>query len=243
MDIKLLPARIDDLKQTTRKSNAPKFIGFLSPEETAIAVKQFDQCEEFVLFGGYDSADRVMLGIRPEWCDNITFPITAVTFTYRTCDNLSHRNFLGALMSLGIKREAVGDILIESGRAVVFVASDVSRFVLTQLEKVGSVGVVLAEGYREPLPEAAKKQSFSVTVSSTRLDCVVAAVCNLSRNQATQKISDGFVSVNSIATTKITANIKGGDKLSVRQKGKIEIVSCDEISKKGRIILKYNKYI
>ncbi len=243
MDIKLLPARIDDLKQISQKSNAPKFIGFLSTEETAIAVKQFSFGEKYILFGGYETAERLMLGVLPDWCDDPAFPITAITFTYRACDKLAHRDFLGALMALGITRESIGDILIENGRAVVFVAHDVSKFVLSQIEKVGNVGVALGAGYTEPLPQLGKKQECSVTVASVRIDCVVAAICNISRTQATQKITDSFVLVNSVCVTKPTLNVKSQDKITVRQKGKFEVISCDELSKKGRIILKYNKYI
>ena len=243
MDIKLLPARVDDLKKISQKSNSPKFIGFLNAEETAVAIKQFSRGEKYSLCGGYDSAERVMIGVLPDWCDETVFPITAVTFTYRECDSLSHRDFLGALMALGITRESIGDILIEKGRAVAFVASDVSKFILTQLEKVGNVGVALTIGCSEPLPQSSQKQAFSVTVASVRLDCVVAAICNISRSQAIEKIANGFVSINSVCVTKSTASVKAGDKITIRQRGKFQINACNEFSKKGRIILKYDKYI
>lgn len=243
MDIKLLPARIDDLKKFCDKSNSPKFIGFLTAQEAAVAVKRFKVGDKYSLSGGYDNAERVMLGILPDWCEEPVFPIKAITFTYRECDVLSHRDFLGALMALGITRETVGDILVEKGRAVAFVADDVSKFVFTQIDKIGSVGVTLTNGYTAPLPTSSQKQSFSVTVASTRLDCVVAALCGASRGEATEKIGDGYVSVNSVCVTKPTANVKANDKITVRKRGKFEITSCDEHSKKGRIILKYDKYI
>lgn len=243
MDSKLLIARIDDLKQICNKTNSPKFIGFLTSQEAAVAVNRFDFGERYCLLGGYDAADRVMLGVLPDWCNEPIFPLKAVTFTYRECDTLSHRDFLGALMALGITRESVGDILVEKGRAVVFVLDDILRFVLTQLSKVGNVGVTVTEGFTEPLPQASKKQSLSTTVASTRIDCVVSAVCNISRGQATQKISDGFVSINSLCVTKPTVNVKPEDKITIRQKGKFEITSCDGYSKSGRIILKYDKYV
>lgn len=242
MDIELLPARVADLRQLCDKTNSPKFIGFLTSDEVSVALKQtkFDNCS---LYGGYDSAERVMLAVLPDWCENVIFPITAITFTYRTCDILSHRDFLGALMALGIARETVGDILVEDGRAVIFVTNDVSKFVFTQIKKIGNVGVTLSEGFCEPLPQNGKKQSFAVTVASTRLDCVVASICGISRKVAGEKIADGLVSVNSVCTTKITANIVAGCNITVRKKGKFQITSCDEYSKKGRIILKYDKYV
>ena len=243
MDVKLLPARVDDLKELCLKTNLPKFLAFLTPEESAVVVKQFKLGERYVLFGGYDDSERVMLGVVPDWCEEPVFPIKAITFRFRECDILSHRDFLGALMALGITRETIGDILVEKGRAVIFVADDVVRFVLTQINKVGNVGVTLSEGYSSPLPQLGQKQEFSVTVASTRADCVVSAICNTSRNQALEKISDGLVSVNSLLVSKPTAIISAGDKVTIRKKGRFEIVSCDGHSKSGRIILKYNKYV
>lgn len=243
MDNSLLSARIDDLKYLCEKTNSPKFLGFLTAEQVAVAVKRFKSCERYQLFGGYENAERVLIGILPEWCDETTFPITVITFTYRECDSLTHRDFLGALMALGIARETVGDILVSSGRAVVFVLSDIEKFVLTQIEKIGSVGVTVTKGFSEPLPQGSKKQSFTVTVASMRLDCVVSALCNISRKEATQKIDDGYVSVNSVAASKATVTVLSQSKIVVRQKGKYQITSCDEHSKKGRVILKYDKYV
>ena len=243
MDSKLLVARIDDLKQISSRTNTPKYIGFLTPQELSVAVGQFDYDKQYYIYGGYEDAERVMLGVLPDWCDEPAFPIKAITFKYRECDSLSHRDFLGALMALGITRESIGDILVEKGRAVVFVADDILKFVLTQLSKIGNVGVEISEGFFEPLPQRGQKQSFSTTVASTRIDAVVASLCNMSRSAATQKIQDGYVCVNSICVGKVTANIKSGDKIAIRQKGRFEITSCDGHSKSGRIILKYDKYI
>lgn len=243
MDSKLLVARVDDLKQICSRTNTPKFIGFLTPQEVAVATSGFAINEKYFLFGGYDSAERVMLGVLPDWCEEPDFPIKSVTFTYRECDVLSHRDFLGALMSIGITRESIGDILVEKGRAVAFLSDDILKYVLTQINKVGNVGVTITEGFTNPLPQAGVKQSFSATVASTRIDCVVSAVCNMSRGQAAQKISDGYVSINSVCVAKSTTNVKVGDKITIRQKGRFEITSCDEYSKSGRVILKYDKYV
>ncbi|MBQ2934552.1 MAG: hypothetical protein IJE02_08070 [Clostridia bacterium] len=243
MDANLLSARICDLKDLCYKSNSPKFIGFLTSQEMALALKQFNLGERYETSGGYDGAERVMLGVLPDWCDSAVFPIKAITITYRTCDKLSHRDFLGALMALGISRETVGDILIENGRAVVFVADDVANFVFTQIEKIGNVGVELNWDYCEPLPGASSKQACSTTIASTRIDCVVAAICGMSRGQAAQKIADGEVLINSITVAKSTVTVKQDDKVTISKKGKYDIKACDEFSKKGRIILKYDKYV
>ena len=243
MDINLLSARIDDLKKQCEKTNSPKFLGFLTAEEMTIAARCFSLGEKYQVFGGYDSAERVMVGVLPDWCDEAVFPIVPITFRYRECDTLTHRDFLGALMALGISRETVGDILITSGRAVAFVAQDVSKFILSQISKIGKVGVEISEGFSHPLPQGSKRESFTVTVASLRLDCVVSALCNVSRKEAAQKIADGYVSLNSVGVIKPTLSVASQSKIVVRQKGKFQIVSCDEYSKKGRIILKYDKYV
>lgn len=243
MNIELLKARIDDIKNICEKTNSPKFIGFLTGEETAVAKAQLKTTDNYQFFGGYDGAERVMLGILPDWCMQPVFPFKAVTFKFRDCDKLSHRDFLGALMALGIARETIGDILIEQGRAVVFVADNIIKFVFTQINKIGNVGVEIIEGFKEPLPQMGKKLSFVDTVASMRIDCVVSAICGTSRNQASEKIADGLVLINSICVTKTTANVKSGDKITIRKIGKYDITECDEHSKKGRIILKYDKYV
>ncbi len=243
MDIRLLPARIADLRLQCQKTSAPKFLGFLTPSESAVAAEILKNTSGHTFFGGYPLAERTVLAFLPDWCEQPTFPIRAITFTYRKCDSLSHRDFLGALMALGINRETIGDILVEQGRAVVFVLDDIEAFVLSQVTKVGSVGVTLQKGYVEPLPTSDSLLTLSNTVSSLRIDCVVSALCGLSRSNAASAICNGTVSVNSIETTKTTSTVKSGDVITVRQRGKFKITSCDEHSKKGKIILKYSKYI
>ena len=138
MDSTLLTARISDTADLAFKTDNYKFLGFLSLEEAVLAKKVLENRNvKFSLFGGYDLAERVMLCCLPSWGDTASFPITAVTFSYREVDKLTHRDFLGALMSLGLTRESIGDILVGEGRAVAFLSDDVAQYVFTQLEKIG----------------------------------------------------------------------------------------------------------
>ena len=243
MDSNLLLARAKDLLNLCEKTASPKFLGFLSPSQAAIIQTQLGNKARYQFFGGYIAAERTLLCFLPDWCEEAQFPITAFTFSYRKCDTLTHRDFLGALMALGITRETVGDILIEDGRAVVFVHSDMAKFIATQITKISNVGVTITEGFVGDLPTCGKKQEFVTTVASTRIDCVVASLCNVSRSDAAARIEDGLVFINSITCEKCTRTVNKGDIVTVRQKGRFEISSCDDFSKKGRIILKYNKYV
>ena len=244
MDNDLLRERIYDTADICEKNGKPKFLGFLSPEQAVFADRLLEnRGVKYGFFGGYDGADRVMLGCFPDWSDEGDYPVASVTVSYRKTDSLSHRDFLGTLMGLGLKREAVGDILTEAGRAVFFVTEETLKYILTQVEKVGRVGVSVEEGFVLPLPAAGALKEFSVTVSSERLDCVVAAVTGLSRNAAAEKIEQSMVSVNSCVTEKTTRRVSAGDIVSVRSKGKFIIDSIDGKTRKNKIVLKYKKYV
>lgn len=243
MNVKLLQPRIQDLKHNCEKTSSPKFLGFLTSDELSLALGFLKNNSGYEYYGGYDNAERTVLAFLPDWCDSPTYPITALTFKYRECDTLGHRDFLGALMSLGITRETVGDILIGRGKTVIFVLNDIADFIISQITKIGRVGVNVSKGYELPLPNLSKKESFCVTVASMRLDGVVSALCGFSRKEAVEKITEGYVIVNSVCIEKTTYTVTSNDNITVRQKGKFEITSCDEFSKKGRIVLKYNKYV
>ncbi|MBE6727682.1 MAG: hypothetical protein E7562_03430 [Ruminococcaceae bacterium] len=244
MESSVFLARVYDTANACERTSTPRFLGFLTPDEAAAADKSLKTFGiKYRFFGGYDSAERTMLSCLPDWCDEVDYPITSITFLYRACDKLTHRDFLGALMGLGLTRESVGDILVENGRTVVFVKSDISNFVVTQVSKVGSCGVTVKVGFELPLPTAGTLMPFSDTVSSPRLDSVVASLCSCSRNTACELISDGKVSVNSLMMEKNTRTVIAGDRITVRGKGKFIIDSVNDLSKKGRVILKYSKYV
>lgn len=240
----ILTARIRDAEKRCLSSDIPAYLGFLSPEEAALANEALKYSPvEYRFCGGYEGAERVYLACIPSRCEAPEPPIEAVTFLYSEAYPLSHRDFLGSLTALGISRQSIGDILIQSGRAVVFLNREVAKFVLSQIDKVGKTGVKVSLGYAEPLPSSGEKKELSGTVASLRLDCVVSELCSVSRSSAARLIEEGLVSVNSLVCEKVVKQIGAGDRISVRKKGKFEILSSDTYSKKGRTVLKYLKYI
>lgn len=243
MESEILIARINDTFDISQKTAKPKFFGFLRREEAVLAQRTLDnRGADYTLFGGYESAERVMLGCFPDWCDEVDFPITAVTFTYREADELRHRDFLGSLTAIGITRESIGDILVENGRAVCFLKNEVLPFVLLNIDKIGRIGVKISEGFELPLPQADCLKEATVTVSSLRLDCVVSAVCGVSRNKANELIDIGFVTVNSVTCEKSTKQVNDGDAISVRGKGKFIVGDTSSKTKKDRTVLEFKKY-
>lgn len=241
-----MPSKIEDALRLCNNSSSPKFVGFLTPQEVAVAevVAKKQNCK-VAFFGGYDDAERQLFGAFPEWCESFEelFPIKALTFTYRKGDMLSHRHFLGTFMSLGIARETVGDILVGEGRAVAFFSEEMARYVKSQINKISNTGVTVEEGFCFPLPGMSAFEEISDTVASTRLDCIVASLIKSSRGTATELIEDKMVSLNSVCCEKATKMVVSGDKITIRGKGKFIIDSVNMRSKKDRLILKAKKYI
>lgn len=246
MDTDLIASRIGDACRICENSSFPKFIGFLRPEETAIAEKSAKKLNcNYCFYGGYEDAERVLFGAFPDWCDEPYefFPITPLTFTYRVSDRLTHREFLGSFMSLGITRETVGDILIEEGRAVAFFTKEVAPFVKEQIRKISNVGVEITEGFFGELPGRTGFMEVTDTLASARLDCVVASLAGVSRATAIEMIESKLVTVNSVCCEKVVTTVRSQDKISIRSKGKFIIEAIDEKTKKGRLKIKAKKYI
>ncbi len=244
MDSKFLKERLFSLNKQSEVSSKPQFLGFLSEEEAVYAEKLLGENNTYMFFGGYENASRVYLGAFPMGItpNDKAFPISSITLSYRKQDILSHRDFLGAILALGIKREAVGDILIENGRAVCFCSANVAKLILNELEKVGRVGVTASSGFSGALPLSATRVSEALTVSSLRLDCVVAAICSVSRNTANEFILEKRVSINSKPCDKPTRAVAEGDKITVRGVGKFTLFTLDGETRKGRIKITIQKY-
>ena len=120
---RFLAAHISDLQRLSAKSGVPRFSAFLNEREAVVAARAVKGRPEF--FGGYDGAARTVCGFfedtyAEEMPHEELFPVRAVTFSFRERDNPTHRDFLGALLALGIKRELLGDILVAEDYAVVF---------------------------------------------------------------------------------------------------------------------------
>lgn len=242
---KLLSARVRDAIRLAQDRYESRFIGFLDEHGRSIARAASAGWENVRFFGGYDDAERVYFCAYPEYCDlrESDYPITAVTVTSRKEASLSHRDYLGSIMSAGITREKVGDILCEPSRAVIFVSSSVADYILNQIDKVGGEGVRLSVGFSAPLPSAHTFKTIRDTVASARLDCIVSALCGISRSKAIPLIEGGAVTVDGAVCCNVSAKVREESKISVRGNGKYIVDSTGSMTRKGRIILCARKYI
>ena len=166
--------------------------------------------------------------------DQLTFPVSAIEFKYRPCDKLTHRDFLGTLMSLGIERDTVGDILVDNGRTVVFVKSELKDYIESQIFKVGGAGVKIVQPNLNSLPQGRGTEEMSLTVSSLRYDNIVAAVSGLSRDKTAKLILSGETTLNFAVTQNVSCTVKEGDTFTIRGKGKFKLDKILGVTKKGR---------
>lgn len=244
---KLFCAHIEDMLARCEKTYVPQFTHFLDERQGLVARQVLARAgwQEFLLYGGYAEAQRCILGVFPPWSEPEAgeFPLCPLTFTYREADSLSHRDFLGALMALQIKREALGDILVGRGQTVVFAAPAVAPLICGEVNKVGAVGVKVSQGLPQQLPVAHETQTISGTVSSLRLDCIVALATRLSREKAAQLIRSGLVTLDFVPCQQVDRLVREGDRMSIRGYGKYTVGGEDGLSKKGRTRITIQKYI
>ena len=244
---KLHLSRVQDAVNTAQFHMTPKYLGFLSLSEHAL-VQQAIRLLGFAnghFFGGYEQAERVIFGALPDYLEfnPEEFPLQALTFTYRKQDKLTHRDFLGALMGLMIKREMIGDILVSEGNTVVFVHKNVVSTILQEATKIGRTGVSITEGFSlENLPQPAFKEMQS-TVASMRFDCILSFLLGQSREKCSRLIRSGAAAVNGRIVESISSEIHVGDIVTVRGYGKFEITEQDSVTRKGRLVIRAQKYL
>ena len=248
MDTATLTARFEDAVNICKNRDIPKFLGFLSESESGyLGLLAKRQNINMQFFGGFTGAERTYAGFFPSRFDQddtkCLYPVSALSFTFRNCDSVTHRDVLGSLMALGIERDTIGDILTEPGRAVVFLNEKIAKLAINSITKFGRVGVTVMEGYSLPLPSSGKTQEFTVTVASERLDAVVSAIANISRTVACGLIESGAVVLNSVTAQKATTRVQSPAVISVRRYGKFNIDDIGGCTKKGRMIIKGTKYI
>lgn len=244
-DDRILVSHILDMIEICERSYQPKFSFFLDERQVLLAenVMQEQHYELYSFFGGYDNASRKILGIFPPyWDSEESFPVTALSIKYRESDKLTHRDFLGVFMSKQIKRNMLGDIVVGKGITTVFVYNTVKDMLLSEISKIGSVGVKISE--TESL-DFQVEQSFTEktgTVSSMRLDSVVSVASGLSREKSANLIKGGNVTVMYNVVETPSYQMSEGEIFSVRGSGKFILFSVNGKTKKDRIHITIKKY-
>ncbi len=241
---KMLIRKINDMLNQSRKTYSVQYSHFLTPAEQTL-LSGIDEFFGYIGFtGGYEDAERRLCRIcTEEYANDDGEPIVLLALTASDSNaEISHRDILGALMALGIKRETVGDIIAAGAKAQFFCHSCMADFIEMNLKKIGRYHISLKRCETAEVTEPERIRS-TINVSSMRLDSVCAECFGLSRTKAAESIRKGTVSVNWLVCDSISKEIHSGDKISMRGKGKVQIADISGISKKGRLFVEVLKYV
>ena len=258
-ETEVIYARLDDLTVKADRGEIA-YSGFMSLRESRIACDYLDasgQRGRYLTFGGYRDAERKRIFILPDYIEADSYeelspyiedvPIVALGIVGSGYRKFSHRDVLGSLLSLGIERDVLGDIVFENESgfsSVIFCDKVIADFIRCELTRVANDAVKIA--YKEINDEFEPYRSFlhiSDTVSSARIDAVVAAICSLSREKARAAVEAELVEVDFATEARPDRQISAPCTVSVRGYGRFRINSVSDQTRKGRLRLDADKYL
>ncbi len=255
-DEKILAARVADYIQRCEKNGKAVFTDFLSERESAIVcatAAQAGVAELIVRFGGFRNAERTVVGFFPQYSIYFEkseilneFPIVALKITCSGFEEHTHRDYLGAILALGIERSVIGDIVVgDNGyTATVFVLEKISEFLISTLKLIGRDSVKIKRCALNEIPEIAHEVSeIFGTLASLRIDSFVSEILNISRDKAVKLIESGFVTVNHAQVLSKSERISEGNVITVRGYGKFKLSQVGDANKKGRTRFCAEKYV
>lgn len=252
MEDKILLSSIEDKIRQCENRSMITSTGFLDMRQRTLAENLIkNRGIRYNFDGGYEDAERTVLVFLPDYVYNYSDmekedrPVTVIRAALdKKAKPLTHRDYLGSLMGLGIKRECVGDILVGKDGADIVVLKEIADFLVMNYGQAGhtylSVSEVDLSELREP--EYIIKEKTD-TVASVRLDNIVPVAFGGSRTTAAAAIKAGLVFVNSLQTMKADFRLKEGDKIVLRGKGKAVLKEVGGESRKGRVYVKVEVFV
>lgn len=246
----ILKNRFIELAKKSHGSGVFLFSDFLGLAEQSIfeSVKRELCGVKYSVFGGARGAERVMIrfGDPDELFYEVPFPIATLKIepkSQKFADKLTHRDFLGSLLNLGIERCVLGDIIVRDNAAFVFIKEDMASYVCSELFRVKHTDVNVSACDAPPDGELYKTEQKTVQISSERLDAIIARAYNLSREDAQRLFIKRlvFASGKEIQSTSYTPKI--GEKISVRGYGRFIYQGYQSSSKKGKLNVLLELYV
>lgn len=243
----LLQKRFCELAKTAYQRNIPMFSDFLNLNEQDVFIQSLHSMPPIscIMMGGYTLAERKLAAFLPYEVSEELIPIRKLEIrplNAKFSEELTHRDYLGALLNLGIERNVLGDIIVGEKNAYVICKDKMADYIMEQLVRIKhtTVMTVPADFVDEISP---KIETISGSVQSIRLDSVLAAATNISRSHIIDYIEGARVFVNGRLITTNSYNLKEGDIISVRQVGRFRYVGVGSISKKGRSMITIEKFV
>jgi len=254
-DDRLLVARILDKLEFSKTKNKIQSTDFLNMYEQDLADKLLKKIgyKNYYFFGGNERVERKLLIIYP---DKLTedmarknhskiISIIKVELPSDLEDEYDHRRYLGAIIKLGLEREKIGDIFVRNLGADIIVKNEVMSFLIQNLNSLTRFksAEILEQDINELEDVAIEKMEISSVIISLRLDNIVSVLAKTSRSKAVEIIEQERVFINSRLEKKPAKQVNVGDMITVRGKGKFEFKEISGNTKKGRYVVKFDKYV
>lgn len=238
-DLQQVKKRLEELAGRSSGRNAYVSSEFLTPAQQTLLVS-LHLPAPYTLEGGYPQAERRIAWFGSEnLCGWGQAPplmwLEIAPKSAKFAEALSHRDYLGALMHLGFRREVLGDLLLQDGKAWLCCLDTMGEYICRQLETVRHTSVVVTPCPAPPENALPQPKEMQVVVASARLDALVAAVYRLSRSESQTLFDKELVFVNSLLARSTSQDAKPGDLISVRGHGRFYFDGIDRETKKGRL--------
>lgn len=228
--------RFNELYNRAYSKGFTAYTEFLNMQEQSDLAKTCLPCKTY---GGYEGAERVVAAFGDR-AEKENFPIVCVKIfpvSSKFADALTHRDYLGALMNLGIRRELLGDIVIQDNCGWLFCLEHISQYIADNLSRVKHTTVTTQITAELPASLCVQAQSREIIAASLRLDALVGAVYRLSRKEAAQLILHGKVFINSRQAESCSKAVKPNDTVTVRGKGRFQLIQQLRSTKSDRLVL------
>ena len=239
--------RLNELALRAKFGSFPVFTRFLEPSVENTARRAAAQADVDIAFwGGFEGAERRIAAFyRWEAPEDSEYPLSCLEIRWNPkYASPAHRDLLGAVMGLGLERDSTGDIAIgaKDGCAYLFAHSDVDSYICANLESAGRASVKIAALDGEMLIRPPKGEEIRVTISSERMDAVIAAGLKISRSDAQKLISSGMVKRNHTEELRGDIHLEENDLLSIRGHGRMRVTAFEGLTRKGRLAVRLFKY-
>lgn len=249
-DLELLKKRFLELARKSFNSGIFTFTDFLGlAEQSAFSeIKKELRGIHYEAFGGAEGAERVMIrfGSAEELGYELPFPISIIKaepVSQKYADKLTHRDFLGAILNLGIERDTLGDIVIIDNVGYIFAKEDIATYITDSLTKVRRTDMKVCIADSMPEGELYRTEQKTVQVSGERLDAIIAKVFQLSREDAQALFKKRLVFADGRQIDSASYTPKENEKISVRGHGRFIYLGCQSLSKKGKLNIAVDVYV
>ena len=245
----MLQKRLIELSELSYRRDIVTFSDFLNLNELNIlhTTSRDMLSSRYETFGGYEPAERQMAAFLPDALYyEYRYPISVIRITptnRKFAEDLTHRDFLGGILHLGIERSCLGDLLVDDSACHVFVTEAMADFICENLTRIRHTVVRAGKIDGASFSYTPKLETVRGTVASVRLDSVLSVAFPMSRSRLTGLIEGGKVFVNGKLITSNGYRLKEGDIISVRGMGKLAYQGVLSETKKGRQFVQVGKYI